>query len=290
MVHIPSVLNLKDKSVLFNGNADRNRCLCHVQADRLLLCIFPANGVKSKIVALVNNHGICLNIKLMADLWERINIVVHGIDQLFLYTAQAIFSCSWEIAENRECFYQHTHCFRKSGIVSSMVNSGKYSILFEIIFSKCDTKSGNEEYILRNSMLFTEFLHILHGNGSGLSVVKFCCWSRTVFVRIEADASTCMFKYWLIIILCIFIDITCQGISVIQCQIIGSITFRFQLLTAVSSVNIINYNSQRCTIGNNVVKVQEQIIAITGSVDFKPEKLFIKQHIWTYQSVSVHSV
>ena len=45
------------------------------------------------------------------------------------------------------------------------------------------------------SMLFSEFLHILHGNGSGLSVVKFCCWSRTVFVRIEADASTCMFKY-----------------------------------------------------------------------------------------------
>ncbi len=38
------------------------------QADRLLLCIFPANGVKSKIVALVNNHGICLNIELMADL------------------------------------------------------------------------------------------------------------------------------------------------------------------------------------------------------------------------------
>ena len=34
-----------------------------------------------------------------------------------------------------------------------MVNSGKYSILFEIIFSKCDTKSGNEKYILRNSML-----------------------------------------------------------------------------------------------------------------------------------------
>ena len=39
-----------------------------------------------------------------------------------------------------------------------------------------------------------------------------------------------------------------------------------------------------------MVKVQEQIIAITGSVNFKPEKLFIKQHIRTYQSVSVHSV
>ena len=38
------------------------------------------------------------------------------------------------------------------------------------------------------------------------------------------------------------------------------------------------------------MNIQEQVISVTGSVNFKPEKLFIKQHIGTDQRFPVHLV
>ena len=38
--------------------------------------------LKGEVVALIDHHGICLDVELVADLGERINIVVHGINQL----------------------------------------------------------------------------------------------------------------------------------------------------------------------------------------------------------------
>ena len=68
LAHIASVFNVKDKFILLNGDTDGYRGFCHIQADRLFLCIFSAHIVKFKIITLVHNHGICLNIKLMTDL------------------------------------------------------------------------------------------------------------------------------------------------------------------------------------------------------------------------------
>ena len=39
-----------------------------------------------------------------------------------------------------------------------------------------------------------------------------------------------------------------------------------------------------------MMKVKEQIITFTGSVDLKPEKFLIKQHIRTDQCFFIHSV
>ena len=118
---------------------------CHIQADRLFLCIFSAYIVKFKIIALVHNHGICLNIKLMTDLRERINIIVHGIDQLFLNLSETLLCASCKITVNRKSFLQAYPLFSESlGIISSVVNGGKYSILLKVIFAQCNTKGRNK--------------------------------------------------------------------------------------------------------------------------------------------------
>ena len=171
-----------------------------------------------------------------------------------------------------------------------MVNSGKYRILPEIVFSKSNTKGRDKEYILCNSMLLTECLHILYGELTGLTVIHLCGWNGSALVRIEVDASAHIFKNGFIVALCILISITCQRIPVIKSQVIGSIRFHFQLFTAVSPVNIVQDNAQGGTVGNNMMNVKEQIISITGSVNLKAEKLFIKQHVRTNQSFPVHSI
>ena len=139
-------------------------------------------------------------------------------------------------------------------------------------------------------MLLTECLHILYGELTGLTMIHLCGWSCPALVRIEVDASACIFKNGFIVVLCIFISITCQSIPVIKGQVIGSIRFHFQLFTAVSPVNVVQDNAQGGTICNNMVNVKEQVISITGSVNFKAEKLFIKQHVRTNQSFPVHSI
>ena len=171
-----------------------------------------------------------------------------------------------------------------------MVNSGKHSILPEIVFSKSDTKGRDKEYVLRNPVLFTECLHILYRELTGLTVIHFCGWNGSALVRIEVDASAHIFKNGFIVALCILISITCQSIPVIKSQVIGSIRFHFQLFTAVSPVDIIQDNAQGGTVGNNMVNVKEQVISITGSVNFKAEKLLIKQHVRANQCLPVHSI
>ena len=69
-------------------------CLCRIQLNRFFLRIFPTDIIKGEIVALIDHHGICLDVELVADLGERINIVVHGINQLLLDFIQAILSAS----------------------------------------------------------------------------------------------------------------------------------------------------------------------------------------------------
>ena len=171
-----------------------------------------------------------------------------------------------------------------------MVNSGKYRILPEIVFSKSNTKGRDKEYILCNSVLLTECLHILYGELTGLTVIHLCGWSCSALVRIEVDASARIFKNGFIVVLCILISITCQSIPVIKGQIIGSILFHFQLFSAVSPVNVVQDNAKGGTVCNNMMNVKEQIISITGSVNLKAEKLFIKQHVRTNQSFPVHSI
>ena len=39
-----------------------------------------------------------------------------------------------------------------------------------------------------------------------------------------------------------------------------------------------------------MMNIKEQVISITGSVNFKPEKLLIKQHIRTNQRFTVHAI
>ena len=92
-----------------------------------------------------------------------------------------------------------------------MVNSGKYCILPEIVFSKSNTKGGDKEYILCNSMLLTECLHILYGELTGLTMIHLCGWSCSALVWIEVDASARIFKNGFIVVLCILISITCQS-------------------------------------------------------------------------------
>ena len=171
-----------------------------------------------------------------------------------------------------------------------MVNGGKYSILLKVIFSQCNTKGGNKEYVLCNSMLFAEFLYTLYGNFCCFPAVKLSCGNCSAFIRIEADASSCVFKYRSVIAFCVFINISGKSIPVVQSKIIGGIGLRFQLLTAVGPVNVIHNNGKGGTVSNNMMKVKEQIITFTGSVDFKPEKLLIKQHVRTDQCFFIHSV
>jgi len=171
-----------------------------------------------------------------------------------------------------------------------VINSGKHSVFPEIVFSKCNTKSRNEKYILSNSLFLTEIFYILYRKFTGFPMIKLCCWKGSAFIRIEINTSTSFFKNRFIIVLCIFIGIACQCIFVIKGKIIGGIFFCFQLFSTVSPVNIINDNTKRGTVSNNMMNVKEQVITITGSVKFKSEKLFIKQHIWANQSFFVHSV
>ena len=39
-----------------------------------------------------------------------------------------------------------------------------------------------------------------------------------------------------------------------------------------------------------MMDVEEQVISVTGSVNFKPEKLLIKQHIRANQCFAVHAI
>ena len=94
IVHITTVFYFKDKLISHNGNTDGNRCLRHIQANRFFLRIFAANVVKFEIVPLINHHGIRFDIKFMANLCKRINIVVHGINQLLLQFKQTILCTS----------------------------------------------------------------------------------------------------------------------------------------------------------------------------------------------------
>ena len=171
-----------------------------------------------------------------------------------------------------------------------MINGSKYCILSEIVFTKSEAKHRNKENIFGNSVLLTEVLYLLYGNLRNLSVVSLCGRNRTVFIRIEVDASTLIFKYGFIIVLCILINITLQCITVIQSQVIGGIGFCFQLFSAVRPVNVVQYNTKRGSIRNDMMNVKEQVISITGSVNFKPKKLLIKQHIGTNQRFPVHSI
>ena len=171
-----------------------------------------------------------------------------------------------------------------------MIDRSENSILPEVIFSKCNTKRRNEKYILCDSIFLTEFFHLLYGNLRDLSAVKLCGRNCSTLIRIELNTSICLIKYRFIVILCLFVCITLQRISVIECKIIGGIFFCFEHFSCVSSVNIIYYDCKRCSVCNDVMNVKEQIISITGSVNFKPEEPFIKQHIWANQSFSVHSI
>ena len=121
-------------------------------------------------------------------------------------------------------------------------------------------------------------------------MIHLCGWSCSALVRIEVDASSRIFKNRFIVILCILISITCQSIPVIKGQVIGGIRFCFKLFSAVSPVNVVQDNAQGGTVCNNMVNVKEQVISITGSVNLKAEKLFIKQHVRTNQSFPVHSI
>ena len=171
-----------------------------------------------------------------------------------------------------------------------MVNSGKYSILLKVIFAQCNTKGRNKEYVLCNSMLFAEFLYTLYGDFCCFPAVKLSCGNCSALIRIEADASSCVLKYRSVIAFCVFINISGKGIPVVQSKIIGGIGLRFQFLTAVGPVNVIHDNGKGGTVSNNMMKVKEQIITFTGSVDLKPEKLLIKQHVRTDQCFFIHSV
>ena len=87
-----------------------------------------------------------------------------------------------------------------------MINGSKYCILSEIVFTKSEAKHRNKENIFGNSVLLTEVLYLLYGNLRNLSVVSLCGRNRTVFIRIEVDASTLIFKYGFIIVLLHFVD------------------------------------------------------------------------------------
>ena len=171
-----------------------------------------------------------------------------------------------------------------------MIDGSKYRIPSEIIFTKCKAKYRNEEHIFCDSMLLAEILYLLHRNLRNLSVISRRSRNCSVLIRIEAYASTLIFKYRFIVVLCIFIGITLQGIAVIQCKIIGGILFCLQLFSAVSPVDIIQDNTKGRTVCDNMMNIKEQIISVTGSVNFKPEKLIIKQHIRTDQRFPVHSI
>ena len=126
-----------------------------------------------------------------------------------------------------------------------MINSSKDCILSEIIFTQCKTKCSNEEYILCNSMLLAEIFYSLYGNLCGFSVVSFGCRNRAVFIRVEVYASAGFLKYRSIVIFCILVSIAVRCIYFIKRQVIGSVFFRFQFLSTVGSVDIIDYNSKR---------------------------------------------
>ena len=139
-------------------------------------------------------------------------------------------------------------------------------------------------------MLFAEFLYTLYGDFCCFPAVKLSCGNCSALIRIEADASSCVLKYRSVIALCVFINISGKGIPVVQSKIIGGIGLRFQLLAAVGPVNVIHDNGKGGTVSNNMMKVKKQIITFTGSVDLKPEKLLIKQHVRTDQCFFIHSV
>ena len=139
-------------------------------------------------------------------------------------------------------------------------------------------------------MLLTEVFYLLYGNLRDLFAIKLCCGNRSGLVRIKINTSSLILKYGSVIFFCIFIGIALQCIPIIQCQIIRGILLLFQCFPTVSSVDIIQDNAKRSTVRNNMMNIKEQIISVTGSVNFKPEKLFVKQHIGPDQRFPVHLI
>ena len=276
IILIASVLDIKDEFISLNGNTYGNRCFRCIQLNRFFRSKLAADRIELKAVSLINNHCIRFYIKFTAYLWERINIIIHRIDKLLLNACQTLFCTAWKIAVNRKCFYKHTYCFWKSWVISSMIDRRKHSIFSEIIFSKRKSKNRNEKYIFRNLILLTEILYTLHRYPWYLFTVSFRRRNWTIFVRVEAYTSSGVLKYWFIVILSILINITLKRISVIKRKIIRSILLCLKFFSGICSVNIIDYDSERCAVCNDMVNIQEQIIYIAGSVNLKSEKLFVK--------------
>ena len=65
------------KLISFDTNAYRNRCFCGIKLYRFFTCKLAADCIKLKIISLINNHSISLDIKLSTYLRERINIIIH---------------------------------------------------------------------------------------------------------------------------------------------------------------------------------------------------------------------
>ena len=141
-VHVAAVFCSKHISVVVLSYLDQQRHFSHIQGK----VVTSGNGVSDWIIVtelcLVCKCKIRIQPIFCTDIGKWENIVCHGGQHLLgkLCHIRLYGGLRVEFAINRKGFYQHADCVFKPGIVSSIINRGKQTILCIGVFCHKDAE------------------------------------------------------------------------------------------------------------------------------------------------------
>ena len=121
---------------------DQQRHFCHIQGKVMASGNSVSNWIIVAELCLVCKCKIRIQAIFGTDIGKWENIVCHGGQHLLrkLCHIRLYGGLRVEFAINRKGFYQHADCILKSGIISSIINSGKQTVLCIGVFRHKDAE------------------------------------------------------------------------------------------------------------------------------------------------------